>query len=71
MSNIPIIIVFFSLAWIAGMVVYASYFNCDPFIAGLIKKTDEILPFFVEDQLAVVPGFIGLFMATLFNGALW
>lgn len=71
MSNIPIIIVFFSLAWIAGMVIYASYFNCDPFKAGLIKKFDEILPFFVEDQLAVVPGFVGLFMATLFNGALW
>lgn len=71
MSNIPVIIVFFSLAWIAGMVIYACYFICDPLSAGLIKKTDEILPFFVEDQLAFIPGFIGLFMATLFNGALW
>lgn len=71
MSNIPVIIVFFSLAWFAGMVIYADYVDCDPFKAGLIKKTDEILPFFVQDHLSFIPGFTGLFMATLFNGALW
>ena len=71
MSNIPIIIMFFSLAWIAGMVVYSTYAMCDPLKEGFIGKQDEILPFFVEDQMAFIPGFLGIFMATLFNGALW
>lgn len=70
MSNIPVIIVFFSLSWIAGMVVYAVYVSCDPLAAGYITKPDEILPFFVEDRLSFIPGFLGIFMATLFNGAL-
>ncbi|XP_017477813.1 PREDICTED: sodium-coupled monocarboxylate transporter 1 [Rhagoletis zephyria] len=70
MTNIPIIFVFFSLSWLSGMVIYATYVNCDPYAEGYISKPDEILPFFVEDQLAVIPGFVGIFMAMLFNGAL-
>ena len=70
MSNIPIIFVFFSLSWITGLVIYSSYSVCDPLKEGYINKADEILPFYVEDQLAIIPGFVGIFMATLFNGAL-
>uniref|UniRef100_A0A1I8Q3V8 Sodium/solute symporter n=1 Tax=Stomoxys calcitrans TaxID=35570 RepID=A0A1I8Q3V8_STOCA len=70
MSNIPIIFVFFSLSWITGLVIYSSYATCDPLSEGYINKADEILPFYVEDQLAFIPGFLGIFMATLFNGAL-
>lgn len=70
LSNIPLILVFFSLSWISGLVIYATYFDCDPYAEGYIKKPDEILPFYVEDQLAFIPGFVGIFMATLFNGAL-
>ncbi|KAI8130172.1 Sodium/iodide cotransporter [Lucilia cuprina] len=70
MSNIPIIFVFFSLSWITGLVIYSSYADCDPLKEGYIQKADEILPFYVEDQLAIIPGFLGIFMATLFNGAL-
>lgn len=70
MSNIPLIIVMFSLSWIAGIGIFATYFNCDPLKANITKKKDELLPFFVEDQFDYMPGFIGLFMATLFNGAL-
>lgn len=71
MSNIPIIFVFFSLSWITGLVIYSSYSECDPLKEGYINKADEILPFYVEDQLSIIPGFLGIFMATLFNGALW
>lgn len=53
------------------MGIYATYFNCDPLLAGNIQKTDEILPYFIMQKLAYVPGFMGLFMATLFNGSLW
>ncbi|XP_059611240.1 sodium-coupled monocarboxylate transporter 1 [Phlebotomus argentipes] len=70
LSNIPMIIILFSLSWIVGMGVFSTYVNCDPLAAGYTKKMDEILPFFVEDKFAYLPGFLGLFMATIFNGAL-
>uniref|UniRef100_A0A2M4BH38 Putative sodium/solute symporter n=1 Tax=Anopheles marajoara TaxID=58244 RepID=A0A2M4BH38_9DIPT len=70
MSNIPVVIVLFCLAWIVGMGVYSVYAVCDPMKAGYINKMDEILPFFVEDKFAYLPGVLGIFMASLFNGAL-
>lgn len=70
MYNIPVITVLFSLSWVVGMVVYAVYSSCDPLTSGYIKKYDEILPFFVEDRFSYLPGILGLFMASLFNGAL-
>lgn len=71
LSNVPVVFIFFALSWISGMVIYSTYISCDPYAEGYIKKPDEILPFFVEDQLGYLPGFVGIFMATLFNGALW
>ncbi|XP_061502420.1 sodium-coupled monocarboxylate transporter 1 isoform X1 [Anopheles gambiae] len=70
MSNIPVVIALFCLAWIVGMGVYAVYAVCDPMKAGYTNKMDEILPFFVEDKFAYLPGVLGIFMASLFNGAL-
>lgn len=70
MANIPVIIILFSLSWVAGMAIYAAYSDCDPLAAGYINKRDEILPFFVEDKFDYFPGVMGLFMAALFNGAL-
>ncbi|KAK9889562.1 hypothetical protein WA026_006936 [Henosepilachna vigintioctopunctata] len=70
MFNIPVITVLFSLSWVVGMVIYATYSSCDPLTSGYIEKYDEILPFFVEDRFSYLPGILGLFMASLFNGAL-
>ncbi|XP_065089552.1 sodium-coupled monocarboxylate transporter 1 isoform X2 [Ochlerotatus camptorhynchus] len=70
MSNIPVVISLFSLAWIVGMGVYSVYADCDPMAGGYTTKMDEILPFFVQDKFSYLPGVLGLFMASLFNGAL-
>lgn len=70
MSNIPCIIVLFSLSWIAGIGIYATYWKCDPLLAGFTEKKDELLPYFVDNEFNYLPGFTGLFMASLFNGAL-
>lgn len=69
-SNIPFITILFSLSWFVGMVVYSTYATCDPLDAGYTRKMDEILPFFVYDKLLYIPGCLGIFMATLSNGAL-
>ncbi|XP_077283953.1 sodium-coupled monocarboxylate transporter 1 [Arctopsyche grandis] len=68
--NIPMITVLFSLSWIVGMGIYSIYSSCDPLTAGYTKKMDEILPFFMEDKFSYFPGVMGLFMGSLFNGAL-
>ncbi|KAJ9576542.1 hypothetical protein L9F63_025562, partial [Diploptera punctata] len=70
LANIPVITVLFSLSWVVGMVIFANYANCDPLSLGYINKIDEILPFYMEDQFMFIPGILGLFMASLFNGAL-
>ncbi|XP_046753749.1 sodium-coupled monocarboxylate transporter 1 [Diprion similis] len=70
MANIPVITVLFSLSWVVGMVIFASYADCDPLTRGYITKFDEILPFYVEDKFVYLPGLLGLVMATLFNSAL-
>ncbi|XP_055590120.1 sodium-coupled monocarboxylate transporter 1 isoform X2 [Uranotaenia lowii] len=70
MSNIPMVIGLFSLAWIVGLGVYSVYADCDPMSAGYTNRMDEILPFFMEDKFSYLPGVLGLFMASLFNGAL-
>lgn len=68
--NMPVISTFFTLSWLVGMVIFATYADCDPLRMGYISKFDEIVPFYVEDKLAYIPGLLGLVMATLFNGAL-
>jgi sodium-coupled monocarboxylate transporter 8/12 len=70
MCNIPVIIVLFSLCWVVGMGIYSVYSDCDPLKAGYINRPDAILPFYFEDKLAVFPGLMGIFLATLFNSAL-
>lgn len=70
MYNIPVITVLFSLSWLVGMGIYAVYAECDPLKSGFIDKTDAILPFYVEDKIAIFPGLMGIFLATLFNSAL-
>ncbi|XP_039284983.1 LOW QUALITY PROTEIN: sodium-coupled monocarboxylate transporter 1-like, partial [Nilaparvata lugens] len=70
LGNVPVMTVLFSLSWIVGMVVFASYYDCDPMKLGHISDIDEILPFYIEDKFYFLPGFLGLIMASLFNGAL-
>ncbi|XP_058116651.1 sodium-coupled monocarboxylate transporter 1-like [Anopheles ziemanni] len=70
MLNIPVVILLFSLPWFVGMAIYAIYYHCDPLRASVIEKMDEILPYFMMDRFKRVPGVWGIFVGTLFNGAL-
>lgn len=68
--NVPFMALLMSLSWIVGMVIFVHYADCDPKQLGYIKDIDEILPFYIEDKFVFLPGFLGLTMACLFNGAL-
>ncbi|CAG0924109.1 unnamed protein product [Notodromas monacha] len=70
MLNVPGVIILVLMACIAGLVLFANYVHCDPLKAGIIKSKDQIIPFFVVDQLGDLSGLPGLFMSCLFSGAL-
>ncbi|KAG7215929.1 hypothetical protein INR49_031525 [Caranx melampygus] len=54
----------------AGMCLYSVYKNCDPWTAGLVSATDQLMPYLVMDILGGYPGLPGLFVAAAYSGSL-
>lgn len=61
---------FLSVCCYTGLLVYAFYEKCDPMRAGLVDKTDQILPLFVMQIIGQYQGLPGLFIAGVFGAAL-
>lgn len=53
-----------------GILIYATYYDCDPIETGLAKAKDQVLPLLVMDIFQNIPGMSGLFMAGVFSAAL-
>lgn len=53
-----------------GLLMYATYKNCDPLTTKLAKQRDQMLPLFVMETLGELPGLSGLFIAGVFSAAL-
>ncbi|XP_020293871.1 sodium-coupled monocarboxylate transporter 1-like isoform X2 [Pseudomyrmex gracilis] len=53
-----------------GLTMYARYHKCDPISAHVIARIDKILPYYVLDVAADVPGLPGLFLAGLVSAGL-
>jgi Na+/proline symporter len=53
-----------------GLLIYATYYNCDPLTTKLIKQKDELVPLFVMDILGNFRGIPGIFVAGVFSAAL-
>nr|CAD7438391.1 unnamed protein product [Timema bartmani] len=53
-----------------GLIIFATYHDCDPLTTKKIKKIDQILPYYVMDTVANVPGLPGLFIAGIFSASL-
>ncbi|CAN8019403.1 unnamed protein product [Ixodes persulcatus] len=45
------------------------YRDCDPMLSGAIKKFDQILPYYVKQNLMDLPGFSGLFLTGVVSAA--
>ncbi|KAM7366964.1 hypothetical protein PAMP_014895 [Pampus punctatissimus] len=54
----------------AGMCLYSVYKNCDPWTAGRISASDQLMPYLVMDILRDYPGLPGLFVAAAYSGSL-
>lgn len=53
-----------------GLLIYATYHDCDPLTTKLAKAKDQLLPLLVMDILGNYPGLPGLFVAGVFSAAL-
>lgn len=54
----------------SGLLIYATYYECDPLTTHLVKAKDQLLPLLVMDLLGDYPGLVGLFVAGVFSAAL-
>ncbi|XP_052776428.1 sodium-coupled monocarboxylate transporter 1-like [Mya arenaria] len=68
--NLVGLILIVTLTCMIGVVIYAVYQSCHPVTAGLINRSDQLLPLFVMDTLGKVPGLAGVFIACVFSGGL-
>lgn len=53
-----------------GLLIYATYHECDPLTTKLAKAKDQLLPLYVMEILGNFPGLPGLFVAGVFSAAL-
>ncbi|CAF1129491.1 unnamed protein product, partial [Rotaria sordida] len=58
------------LSGIMGLVIYAYYVDCDPYMAGYINDRDQTFPYFVMEVLGSKKGLPGIFLACIFSGSL-
>lgn len=53
-----------------GLLLYATYHDCDPLTTKLAKAKDQLVPLLVMQILKDIPGLPGLFIAGVFSGEL-
>lgn len=54
----------------SGLLIYATYSDCDPLTTKLATRKDQLLPLLVMETLGEFPGLPGLFVAGVFSAAL-
>ena len=54
----------------SGFIIYKKYQDCDPLSSGFVSKTDQMLPYYVMQNLSYIPGLAGLFVAAVFSASL-
>lgn len=64
------VLVLLAMCCYCGLLIYATYHECDPLTTKLAKAKDQLLPLLVMDILGSYPGLPGLFVAGVFSAAL-
>ena len=67
--NAPLLCLIISLCCFVGLILYAIYFKCDP-LTNKISNPNQLVTLYVIENLYDIPGFGGLFLASLFCGNL-
>lgn len=64
------IIALVTMSCFAGLLIFATYYNCDPVTTKEISKSDQLLPYFVMKIANGIPGLAGMFISGVFSAAL-
>ena len=56
--------------FLAGLAIFAVYAGCDPITLGNVETKDQMLPFYVMQNLGFMSGVPGVFVACLFSGTM-
>ncbi|RUS88035.1 hypothetical protein EGW08_004201 [Elysia chlorotica] len=70
--TVPLTVIYYTSLLMTGLVI-AAYFHisrCDPLTAGYIKNSNQMMPYFILITLRFLPGFAGLYISSVFSGAL-
>ncbi|XP_077513104.1 sodium-coupled monocarboxylate transporter 1-like [Amblyomma americanum] len=68
--NLPGLSFLMLICAMAGLVMYAHYYDCDPIMTKKVTAPDQLLPLYVMDVLGGYKGLPGLFVSGIFSGAL-
>ncbi|XP_070072888.1 sodium-coupled monocarboxylate transporter 1-like isoform X3 [Drosophila takahashii] len=60
----------YSLCLYNGLLLYATYYDCDPLTTKLAAAKDQLVPLLVVQSMSSFPGLSGLFIAGVFSAAL-
>lgn len=64
------LIVLISISMYGGLLLYATYHDCDPLTTNRAKSKEQLLPLLVIGILKDTPGLLGLFISGIFSAAL-
>lgn len=67
MIYVVAITILISMCIYNGLLLYATYYDCDPLTTKL-AKADQLVPLLVMQTLKDIPGLPGLFIAGVFSG---
>ncbi|XP_041466145.1 sodium-coupled monocarboxylate transporter 1-like [Lytechinus variegatus] len=62
--------IIFALCIFSGLVMYAYYVNCDPWKSKVVSSRDQIMPLFVMELFAKLPGMPGVFLSSVVSASL-
>ncbi|KAH8313392.1 hypothetical protein KR067_005180, partial [Drosophila pandora] len=64
------LVVLMSICIYNGLLLYATYYDCDPLTTKLAVAKDQLVPLLVVQSLSNFPGVPGMFVAGVFSAAL-
>ncbi|XP_043656547.1 sodium-coupled monocarboxylate transporter 1-like isoform X3 [Drosophila teissieri] len=64
------LILLYSLCLYNGLLLYATYYDCDPLTTKLAVAKDQLIPLLVVQSMSSYPGVSGMFVAGVFSAAL-
>ncbi|XP_030381689.1 sodium-coupled monocarboxylate transporter 1 [Scaptodrosophila lebanonensis] len=64
------VLTFLLICGYTGLLIYATYADCDPLETKLAQRKDQLLPLLVMETLGAYPGLPGIFVAGVFSAAL-